>query len=154
MIRYFHLVLCTGQRTFRCANKPAIATSSCHDGCQDDAYLDALEQGLSRLEQRFEPDLVFYLAGADAHEGDRLGRLAVSDDGMESRDRRVFDWAFQCRVPLVMTMAGGYGHDIESTLRVQTNTYRVALQYWQRWQTLTAGAFKPSMDANPAQPIE
>ncbi len=133
-------------------------TSDCDielpDGCQDDTYLDALEQGLSCLEQRFEPDLVFYLAGADPHEGDRLGRLAVSDDGMESRDRRVFDWAFQRRVPLVMTMAGGYGHDIESTLRVQINSYSVALQYWQRWQSLTAGVFKPSMDANPPQPIE
>jgi acetoin utilization deacetylase AcuC-like enzyme len=113
-------------------------TSDCDiglpDGCQDDAYLQALEQGLAQLEQRFEPELVFYLAGADPHECDRLGRLAVSDDGMQARDRRVFDWAFQRRVPLVMTMAGGYGHDIESTLRVQMNTYRIALQYWQRYK--------------------
>lgn len=115
-------------------------TSDCDlelpDGCQDEAYLQTLELGLTRLEQRFAPDLVFYLAGADPHEGDRLGRLAVSDTGMQARDRRVFDWAFQRRLPLVMVMAGGYGRDIESTLRVQMNTYSVALQYWQRWQTL------------------
>jgi len=115
-------------------------TSDCDmelpDGCQDDAYLRALEEGLTQLEQRFEPDLVFYLAGADPHEGDRLGRLAVSDAGMQARDRRVFDWAFKRRVPLVMTMAGGYGKDIESTLRVQLATYRIALNYWQRWQAL------------------
>lgn len=114
-------------------------TSDCDielpDGCQDDAYLQALELGLTQLEQRFAPDLVFYLAGADPHEGDRLGRLAISDDGMQARDRRVFDWAFQHQVPLTMTMAGGYGRDIESTLRVQMNTYGVALRYWQRWQT-------------------
>jgi len=115
-------------------------TSDCDmelpDGCQDDAYLRALEEGLTQLEQRFEPDLVFYLAGADPHEGDRLGRLAVSDAGMQARDRRVFDWAFKRRMPLVMTMAGGYGKDIESTLRVQLATYRIALHYWQRWQAL------------------
>lgn len=115
-------------------------TSDCDielpDGCQDAAYLQALELGLTQLDQRFVPDLVFYLAGADPHEGDRLGRLAVSDNGMLARDRRVFDWAFQHRVPLAMTMAGGYGRDIESTLRVQMNTYSTALHYWQRWQAL------------------
>jgi acetoin utilization deacetylase AcuC-like enzyme len=124
-------------------------TSDCDielpDGCQDENYLQALEQGLTYLEQRFCPDLIFYLAGADPHEGDRLGRLAISDDGMQTRDRRVFDWAFQRQVPLVMTMAGGYGRDIETTLRVQVNTYRVALQYWQRWSTLRNN--NPSMTA-------
>ncbi len=106
------------------------------DGCQDKDYLQALEQGLTSLEKRFCPDLIFYLAGADPHEDDRLGRLSVSDAGMQSRDRRVFEWAFQRQVPLVMTMAGGYGRDIESTLRVQFTTYRVALEYWQRWGAL------------------
>jgi len=77
---------------------------------------------------------VIYLAGADPHEGDRLGRLKVSADGLEARDRRVFDWAWQRRVPLVMTMAGGYGHDLASTVGVQLNSYRVALSHWQRWQ--------------------
>lgn len=104
------------------------------DGCQDDAYLQALTLGLSQLEQHCTPDLVFYLAGADPHEDDRLGRLAVSDTGMLARDQRVFDWAYQHHVPVVMTMAGGYGRDIESTLRVQLNTYRAALEFWHRWQ--------------------
>ncbi|MCF8211629.1 MAG: histone deacetylase [Rhodoferax sp.] len=110
-------------------------TSDCDielpDGCQDAHYLEALALGLGELERRFTPDLVFYLAGADPHEGDRLGRLAVTDAGMEARDRRVFDWALQRLVPVVMVMAGGYGRDIETTLRVQVNTYRVALHYWQ-----------------------
>ena len=104
------------------------------DGCQDAAYLQAVEQGLDQLTRRFKPDLILYLAGADPHEGDRLGRLAVTDSGMQARDQRVFEWAWQHRVPLAMVMAGGYGRDIETTLRVQLNTYRVALDYWQRWQ--------------------
>ena len=108
------------------------------DGCADDAYLQALEQALDELERRFTPGLIFFLAGADPFEGDRLGRLNVSEDGMEARDRRVFDWAWQRRIPLAMSMAGGYGLKMEDTVQVQVNTYRVALAYWQRWQAFRA----------------
>jgi acetoin utilization deacetylase AcuC-like enzyme len=104
------------------------------DGCTDAAYLQALEHALDELAQRFEPGLVLYLAGADPHEGDRLGRLALSYDGMEARDRRVFDWAWQRRVPLAFAMGGGYGKNIDTTVQVQINTWRVALEYWRRWQ--------------------
>lgn len=106
------------------------------DGCHDEEYLKALEHGLDQLDCRFEPDLIFYLAGADPHEGDRLGRLALTDAGMQARDRRVFDWAWRHRRPLAMTMAGGYGREMDSTIRVQLNTYRIAQAYWQRWQAL------------------
>ncbi len=104
------------------------------DGCLDAPYLEALEHALAELERRFEPGLVLYLAGADPHEGDRLGRLALSLDGLEARDRRVFDWAWQRRVPLAFSMAGGYGIKIEDTVQAQLNTYRVALEYWRRWR--------------------
>jgi len=103
------------------------------DGCKDAAYLQALERGLDQLTRSFAPDVIFYLAGADPHEGDRLGRLALTDAGMQARDQRVFDWAWQRRLPLVMVMAGGYGREIDSTVRVQVNTYRIALEYWARW---------------------
>lgn len=53
---------------------------------------------------------------------------------MEARDRRVFDWAWQRRIPLAMAMAGGYGHDIRTTVAVQLRTFGVALSYWQRWR--------------------
>ncbi len=106
------------------------------DGCGDDAYMESLERALGELEQRFAPDLVLYLAGADPHEGDRLGRLKLTFDGLEARDRRVMEWAWLRRVPLVIAMGGGYGHDMEATVQVQVNTYRIALQYWQRWHSL------------------
>jgi acetoin utilization deacetylase AcuC-like enzyme len=108
------------------------------DGCGDAAYLQALEQALEELSHRFDPGLVIYLAGADPFEGDRLGRLKLSYDGMEARDRRVFDWCWQRRIPLALAMAGGYGVKIEETVQVQVNTYRVAIDYWRRWQTLSA----------------
>lgn len=105
------------------------------DRCNDDTYLEALDHALDELDRRFEPDLVLYLAGADPHEGDRLGRMALTYDGLEARDRRVFEWAWQRRVPLAFAMAGGYGHDMATTLAVQLNTWRVALAYAGRWRT-------------------
>ena len=103
------------------------------DGTGDQAYLDALDLALVELDSRFRPDAVFYLAGADPHEGDRLGRLALSYDGLLARDRRVFDWAWSRRLPLALSMGGGYGRDIDTTVQVQINTFGVALQYWRRW---------------------
>ena len=105
------------------------------DGCLDAPYLQALEHALDELDRRFEPGLILFLAGADPFEGDRLGRLSLSFDGLEARDRRVFDWAWQRRIPLAFSMAGGYGVNIDETVQVQVNTYRVALEYWRRWQS-------------------
>ncbi|QJC56079.1 Histone deacetylase-like amidohydrolase [Polaromonas vacuolata] len=104
------------------------------DGCTDSAYLQALEHALDELARRFEPGLVLFVAGADPFIGDRLGRLSLSYDGLEARERRVFDWAWQRRVPLAFCMAGGYATDIHQTVQVQMNTYRVALEYAKRWQ--------------------
>lgn len=104
------------------------------DGCSDAEYLQALEVALDDLGHRFTPGLVIFLAGADPFVGDRLGRLSLTLDGLEARDRRVFDWCYTRRIPLAFVMAGGYGVNIEDTVRVQLNTYRVALAYWQRWQ--------------------
>ena len=103
------------------------------DGTGDDAYLQALERALDELAHRFDPALVIYLAGADPHEGDRLGRLKLTWDGLEARDRRVFDWAWQRGLPLAFAMAGGYGHRMEDTVQVQVNTFTVAAAYARRW---------------------
>lgn len=104
------------------------------DGTGDAGYLDALDLALVELDSRFRPDAVFYLAGADAHEGDRLGRLKLSYDGLMARDRRVFEWAWARRLPLALSMGGGYGHDIATTVQVQMNTFDIAAEYWRRWQ--------------------
>ena len=106
------------------------------DGCGDDEYLRALDAALAQLESRFAPGLVIYLAGADPHEGDRLGRLKLTWAGLQARDRRVFDWAWQRRIPVAMCMAGGYGVRIEDTVQVQINTFAIASGYWRRWQNL------------------
>jgi acetoin utilization deacetylase AcuC-like enzyme len=104
------------------------------DGCDDGDYLAALDLALLELSNRFDPALVIYLAGADPFAGDRLGRLKLSANGLESRDRRVFDWCFDRSIPVAFVMAGGYGRQIEKTVQIQLTTYSVALSYWQRWQ--------------------
>ena len=88
----------------------------------------------TKLSRRFEPGLVIYLAGADPHEGDRLGRLKLTWDGLEARDRRVFAWSLDRGVPVAFAMAGGYGTRLEDTVQAQVNTFRVAEQYFARWQ--------------------
>lgn len=110
------------------------------DGCTDAEYLDALERALQALENRFAPELVFFLAGADPHEGDRLGRLKVTAEGLATRDRRVLEWCWQRRLPVVITMGGGYGVNIDDTVAVQLNTYRIAAEYSARWADLLQGA--------------
>ena len=125
-----------GQKNFPFRKEASDLDIDLPDGCRDGEYLAALEGALDELQRRFEPGLVIYLAGADPHEGDRLGRLKLTWDGLEARDRRVFDWAWQRRLPLAFAMAGGYGTRIEDTVQVQVNTFAVATQYWQRWQNL------------------
>jgi acetoin utilization deacetylase AcuC-like enzyme len=96
------------------------------DGTGDVAYLAALEQALATLFSRFVPQLIIYLAGADPHEGDRLGRLKLSFDGLARRERMVLDAARARGIPIAITMAGGYGRDIADTVKVHLQTLAVA----------------------------
>lgn len=113
------------------------------DGCGDEAYLSALDGALRALWQRDDPacpfGLVFFLAGADPHEGDRLGRLKLSDAGLAERDRRVFAALLERRVPVAVSMAGGYGRVIDDTVGLQLGTLRLALSHAQAWTTLPSG---------------
>ena len=81
------------------------------DAMGDDAYLETLATHLPPLIERVRPDLILYQAGVDPHEGDRLGRLALSDGGLEARDRFVMRQASARRVPLASVLGGGYGND-------------------------------------------
>lgn len=122
-----------GQKNFPFRKEASDLDVDLPDGTGDDAYLQALERALEELAHRFDPAFVIYLAGADPHEGDRLGRLKLTWDGLEARDRRVFDWAWQHGLPLAFAMAGGYGHRIEDTVQAQVNTFAVGAAYARRW---------------------
>ena len=104
------------------------------DGCADADYLAALDMALLELDQRCNPDLVFFLAGADPFEGDRLGRLKLTPAGMQARDQQVFDWCLARGIPVVLLMAGGYGVRIEETVALQVESFRQALHFWNKFQ--------------------
>jgi acetoin utilization deacetylase AcuC-like enzyme len=99
------------------------------DGTGDDAYLTALAETLPGVLSASAPDLAIYLAGADSHEGDRLGRLCLTFEGLVRRDVMVLDACREVGIPVVITIAGGYGRNIEDSVRVHLNTVRIATQY-------------------------
>ena len=106
------------------------------DGCADAEYLAALDQALASIWSRLAatpPGLAFYLAGADPHENDRLGRLKLSSEGLAERDRRVFDALAARGIPVAVSMAGGYGRDLATTVAIQRRTLAEALGSWQSW---------------------
>ena len=95
------------------------------DGTADDEYLDALARNLPRVFAD-RPDIVFYLGGADPFVGDRLGRLALTIEGLRARDHVVLR---ECRargVPVATVMSGGYAEDINDTVEIHCNTIRAA----------------------------
>ncbi len=103
------------------------------DGIGDADYLQALQGALATLQARFAPQLLIYLAGADPHEGDRLGKMKLSLAGLAARDEAVFSHARQHEIPVAVTMAGGYGRDIEQTVAVHIQTIRLASLHAARW---------------------
>jgi acetoin utilization deacetylase AcuC-like enzyme len=96
------------------------------DGTGDADYLGALEPAVSRLLAEFRPGLVFYLAGADPHEGDRLGRLRLTHRGLRRRDELVLRACRDAAVPIAITLGGGYGRDLDDTVEAHCNTIRAA----------------------------
>ncbi|HJV82256.1 histone deacetylase [Noviherbaspirillum sp.] len=96
------------------------------DGVGDADYLSALHAALDGMFARFSPELLIYLAGADPHEGDRLGRLKLTFDGLAARDRMVLDRACERDIPVALAMAGGYGKNIHDTVAVHVQTITIA----------------------------
>ncbi|MBL8307499.1 MAG: histone deacetylase [Rubrivivax sp.] len=126
-----------GQRNFPFRKEASDLDVELPDGCTDRPYLDALNQALSMAFERMAdhpPGLAFYLAGADPHADDRLGRLALSAEGLAERDRHVLAALGERRIPVAVTMAGGYGRDIATTVALQRRTVELAFAAWQRWQ--------------------
>jgi len=97
------------------------------DGCGDDLYLDILRNALHALKTQFDPQFIIYLAGADPHEHDRLGKLSLTQEGMRERDQQVYNWAAANALPVAIAMAGGYGKDIALTVDIHAQTILSAL---------------------------
>jgi acetoin utilization deacetylase AcuC-like enzyme len=96
------------------------------DGAGDDEYLGQLADLLPVVLSTAQPDLVIYLAGADPHEGDLLGRLRLSFAGLARRDALVIDQCREVGLPVAITIAGGYGRNLSDTVRIHAETARIA----------------------------
>ncbi|MEA2318155.1 MAG: hypothetical protein QOD44_2344 [Solirubrobacteraceae bacterium] len=93
-------------------------------GTGDGEYLAALDDALAQAVPAARPEIVFYLAGADPWEGDRLGRLALTKPGLRSRDALVLDTAQQAGAATCVVLAGGYAPDVRDTVEINLATVR------------------------------
>jgi acetoin utilization deacetylase AcuC-like enzyme len=95
------------------------------DGAGDDEFLVAVDTGL-RAAWRHEPDIIFYIAGADAHERDRLGRLRVTAQALAERDQMVLAGCAARGMPAVVVMGGGYGIHVADTVAIHLHSVLTA----------------------------
>lgn len=100
------------------------------DGTGNEPYLASLARALDFVLTTHNPEVVFYLAGADPYEGDRLGRLRLTIDGLRQRDEIVLTRCHRDGLPVVITMSGGYAPDVDAIVRIHTNTIQTAVSLW------------------------
>ena len=96
------------------------------DGTGDEEYLDLVDQHLDAVLHRHDPAFVFYLAGADPFEGDRLGRLKLTIGGLRARDELVLGRCRARGIPVAVSMSGGYAPDVDAIVTIHANTIAVA----------------------------
>ncbi len=111
-----------GQNNFPFHKERSDLDLALEDDTDDAGYLHALEQGLRRTMQFPDADLAVYLAGADPFREDRYGRLSLSKSGLLERDRMVFDYCRRFKIPVAVTMAGGYARKVSDTVDIHFNT--------------------------------
>ena len=115
-----------GARNFPLRKHPSSLDVPLDDGTDDDAYLAALAPAVAESFDRGRPDLVFYIAGADPYEHDRLGRLRLTKQGLFDRDRLVLDAARAAGVPLAIVLGGGYSADLDAIVDIHAATMLMA----------------------------
>jgi len=117
------------QQNFPLHKEPSDLDIGLEDGTGDAEYLAALDSGVRQALVRAGADLAIYLAGADPHENDLLGRLALTKEGLAFRDRHVLDLCRQAGLPVAIVLAGGYGRRVQDTVDIHLQTVRIAHQY-------------------------
>ena len=98
------------------------------DGCKDKDYLALLVKSLNIVIKEFSPEFIFYQAGVDVLETDKLGRLGLTKVGCKRRDQYVLEFAKYEQIPLVVCMGGGYSPNIKDIIEAHANTFKTAQQ--------------------------
>jgi len=96
------------------------------DRVEDDEYLEALIPTVQKALDEFQPEILFYVGGADPYCEDQLGGLSLTKEGLKRRDRSVFEEARRRKIPVATTPAGGYARRVEDTVRIHVNTILAA----------------------------
>jgi acetoin utilization deacetylase AcuC-like enzyme len=99
------------------------------DGSGDEAFLEAVRAGVTRAVELAQAELAIYIAGADPFMGDRLGRLAMTKEGLAERDRWVMEHCCQRGLPVAIVMGGGYAKQVEDVVDIHQQTVRLAAQF-------------------------
>jgi acetoin utilization deacetylase AcuC-like enzyme len=102
------------------------------NGLGDDTYLSLLKENLPWIIKSFQPDFVFYLAGVDVLETDKLGKLKLSKSGCAERDRIVFETCREHRLPVQVSMGGGYSAQIKDIVDAHCNTFKVGFDIFDK----------------------
>ncbi len=119
-----------GEKNFPFRKEQSDLDIGLEDGISDEAYLSILNQHLDYLFESFEPDFVFYLSGVDILDTDKLGKLAVSKNACKQRDRMVFERCKSRKIPVQVSMGGGYSPQIKDIVDAHCNTFRMALELY------------------------
>ena len=101
-----------------------------NDGTSVKEYLDKIKYDVPRLIDSFEPDFIFYLSGVDIIENDKLGRLSVSIEGCKERDRFVLNYCKTNKIPVQVSMGGGYSPILKDIIEAHSNTFRLAQEIY------------------------
>ncbi len=96
----------------------------------DETYVHLLNEALHEIHNRFKPDIVYYLAGADPYIHDQLGGLSITFEGFKLRDTAVFRWCRDRNLPIVITLAGGYAYRVEDTVFIHAQTILLGLEMY------------------------
>lgn len=96
------------------------------DRIEDEEYLEALIPAVRQALDQFQPEILFYVGGADPYCEDQLGGLSLTKEGLKQRDRSVFEEARRRGIPIATTLAGGYARRVEDTVRIHVNTILAA----------------------------
>jgi acetoin utilization deacetylase AcuC-like enzyme len=124
------------------AQKPASTLDlNMEDGVSDAEYLAALLPAVRHSLDKFRPEILLYIGGADPYHDDQLGGLDISMDGLKERDKGVFEEARRRKIPVVTALAGGYARRLEDTIQIHANTIRAALEVAEKFpQARPAGS--------------
>ena len=103
------------------------------DRADDGEYLGALIPAVQSALDEFQPELLFYVGGADPYCEDQLGGLSLTKTGLKERDRRVFEEARRRGIAVATTLAGGYARNVEDTVRIHVNTILAAREVAEKF---------------------